>query len=118
MRRSSPGYYLKGASKVSQQTLLELLKDPKHQGVTPGILMALHTWSRQLTLYPHTHCLVTAGGLTPDGNWQSIDDFLLPVRVVKSFYRGKMQAFIRAAFECGELSLPPFHDRSGFLARL
>lgn len=93
--------------KASQQTLLELLADKKHGGFTPGILMALHTWGRQLTLHPHTHCLVTAGGLTPHGDWHSVDKFLLPSAVIRSVYRGKVQAFIRAAFEAGELQLPP-----------
>lgn len=91
---------------ASQQTLIQLLADKKHHGVMPGILMALHTWGRQLTLHPHTHCLVTAGGVNTAGNWQSIDEYLLPVRVVKSLYRGKMQAFIRDAFDRGDLRLP------------
>lgn len=91
---------------ASQQTLIQLLADKNHHGVTPGILMALHTWGRQLTLHPHTHCLVTAGGIDAAGDWQSIDKYLLPIRVVKSLYRGKMQAFIQDAFDRGELCLP------------
>src|SRR5690606_9905549 len=47
----------------SKETLLELIQDEKYQGVTPGILMTLHTWGRQLQLHPHTHCVITAGGL-------------------------------------------------------
>ena len=93
--------------KASRETLTDLMGDKKYHDVTPGILMALHTWGRQLTLHPHTHCLVTAGGLTPRGDWKNIDDYLLPIRVVKSLYRGKMQSFIRQAWKSGELSLPP-----------
>lgn len=93
--------------KASQETLLELLADKKHGGFTPGILMALHTWGRQLTLHPHTHCLVTAGGINPGGEWQAVEQFLLPSKVIRTVYRGKVQALIRAAHEQGELTLPP-----------
>ena len=91
---------------ASQETLQTLLADCRYQGFTPGILMALHTWGRQLTLHPHTHCLVTAGGLTPRGEWRDSGDYLLPIRVVKSLYRGKFQALIREARRAGELRLP------------
>lgn len=92
--------------KASQKTLMELLNDSKHQGFSPGILMALHTWGRQLTLHPHTHCLVTGGGLNAKGDWQDSGKYLLPIRVVKRLYRGKFQALIKEAFEAGQLKLP------------
>ena len=101
--------------KASHETLVELMADVKYHGVTPGILMALHTWGRQLTLHPHTHCLVTAGGLTPAGEWKTIDDYLLPIRVVKALYRGKMQALIMQAFKQGDLTLPPDMRDANFL---
>jgi hypothetical protein len=93
--------------RASQQTLLELIGDKKYHGVTPGILMALHTWGRQLSLHPHTHCLVTAGGLDRSGNWQMTGKFLVPIKVVKTLYRGKVQAMLRDSFDSGELVLPP-----------
>lgn len=92
--------------KASQETLLELIGSERHWHCTPGILMALHTWGRQLTLHPHTHCLVTAGGLNAKGEWVEMDDFLLPGKVLKSLYRGKLQSLIKAAWESGELRLP------------
>jgi hypothetical protein len=43
-------------------------------------LMTLHTWGRNLSYHPHIHCLVTAGGLTPQGQWRCPDtEYLLPV---------------------------------------
>jgi hypothetical protein len=92
---------------ASRETLMELMEDNQYHGVTPGILMALHTWGRQLSLHPHTHCLVTAGGLTAQGEWREIQEYLLPIKVVKKLYRGKMQALIKGAFESGALKLPP-----------
>ncbi|MCZ0867282.1 transposase [Dasania sp. GY-19] len=92
--------------KASQTTLLELLADKKYGGVTPGILMTLHTWGRKLNLHPHTHCLVSAGGLDADKHWKAIDKFLLPSGVIRKVYRGKVQSLIKAAFQSGEITLP------------
>ena len=93
--------------KASKETLLELIGDPRYGGVTPGILMTLHTWGRQLTLHPHTHCLVSAGGLDTEGQWRDLGKFLLPGGVIRKVYRGKIQAHIQSAFQQGLLTLPP-----------
>jgi hypothetical protein len=88
-------------------TLLELLADPKYLGAQPGIIAALHTWSQTLVLHPHVHCLVTGGGLTPDGQWQAVrNGFLLPVRVVMAVFRGKLLDAIRQALAREALTLP------------
>jgi hypothetical protein len=92
---------------VCRDTLMTLLKDKRYLGATPGILMTLHTWGRQLNCHPHIHALVTAGGLTSSNQWQASEhDFLLPVRIVKALYKGKLQAAIRAALDKSELTLP------------
>jgi len=96
---------------VVRSVLFDLMKDPKHQGVVPGVLMAMHTWGRQLNLHPHIHCVVTAGGVDGEGNWKDSGDYLLPARVVRSLYRGRFQAAIRRALENGELKLPPDHTQ-------
>jgi Putative transposase/Transposase zinc-binding domain len=90
-----------------RDTLVELLADPKYLGAHPGIIAALHTWSQTLVLHPHVHCLVTGGGLTPDGQWKAVrNGFLLPVRVVMAVFRGKLLAAIRQALARAELVLP------------
>src|ERR671931_1429109 len=88
-------------------TLGTLLADPKYLGAQPGIIAALHTWSQTLVLHPHLHCLVTGGGLTPDGQWRAVrNGFLLPARVVMAVFRGKMLAAIRQALACEALTVP------------
>ena len=99
--------------KVVKSTLLDLMKDEKHQGVEPGILMAMHTWGRQLTLHPHIHCVVTAGGIGPKGQWKDSGDYLLPSRVLRALYRGRFQSEIREALASKTLTLPPDQNRSG-----
>lgn len=95
---------------VVRSTLLDLLKDESGHVITPGILMAMHTWGRQLNLHPHIHCVVTGGGLRADGEWISTGKFLLPARQARALYRGRFQARIKQAHTSGELILPPDHD--------
>jgi Putative transposase/Transposase zinc-binding domain len=88
-------------------TLRTLLADPKYLGAQPGIIAALPTWSQTLVLHPQVHCLVTGGGRTPDGAWKAVrNGFLLPARVVRAVFRGKLLAAIRQAIARAELELP------------
>lgn len=92
---------------VVRSTLMDLLKDEKGHGLVPGVLMAMHTWGRQLNLHPHIHCVVTGGGMDKGGSWKSTGQYLLPGRQVRALYRGRFQARIKEAFKDGELVVPP-----------
>jgi hypothetical protein len=48
-------------------TLRTLAADPRRLGATIGVTAVLHTWGQNLLLHPHLHCVVTGGGLAPDG---------------------------------------------------
>ncbi len=58
--------------------------DPKHLGADIGVTAVLHTWGQNLQHHPHVHCIVPAGGLSPDGGrWIACrNGFFLPVRVL------------------------------------
>lgn len=102
--------------KACRDTLITLLSDKRYLDATPGILMTLHTWGRQLTLHPHMHCLVTSGGLNEKAQWcPTSNDFLLPIQVVKALFRGKMQSYIKDAFFKKELRLPKDCDGVEFM---
>jgi Putative transposase/Transposase zinc-binding domain len=106
------------------QTLLELGADPKRLGALLGITAVLHTWSRDLSFHPHVHCIVTGGGLSPDGTrWVACRrDYFLPVLVLGALFRGKMLAALRRAYDRGELVLSggaaALADPSAFAALL
>jgi Putative transposase len=90
-----------------RDTLGTLLADPKYLGAQPGIIAALHTWSQTLLLQPHLPCLVTGGGLPPAGQWVAVrHGFLLPARVVRAIFRGKMLDALRQTCARGELAWP------------
>src|ERR1035437_7844633 len=50
------------------ETLQQIAADARHLGAKIGFLAVLHTWSQNLLHHPHVHCVVPAGGLSPDGS--------------------------------------------------
>jgi hypothetical protein len=103
----------------ARDVLMTMLADPRHLGARPGILAALHTWSRTLVLHPHVHLLVTGGGLTPEGRWKPVrNGFLLPVRAVRKLYRGMVLGQLGRWLQADQLALPPDLDREAARAIL
>jgi hypothetical protein len=98
------------------RTLLELGSDPKRLGAQLGITTVLHTWTRDLRFHPHVHCVVTGGGLHPDGDrWLSARrKYLFPAKVLSRLFRGKMLRAIGDAWERGELSCPELAGPTAF----
>ena len=93
---------------ASATTLLEVARTPKHLGAALGFLSVLHTWGQTLLHHPHVHCVVPAGGLSPDGTrWlHARPSFFLPVKVLSRVFRGKVVAGLIEAFRAGALTLP------------
>jgi site-specific recombinase XerD len=70
---------------ASAVTLREVAADPRHLGAEIGVLSILHTWGQTLVRHPHVHCVVPAGGLSPDHQrWihPPYAGFFLPVKVL------------------------------------
>lgn len=77
-----------------------LAADRAWVGGQVGILAVLHTWSRTLEYHPHAHLLVTAGGLTPNGEvWVTPAHarFLMPGYILSELFRAKMRAALTHA---------------------
>jgi Putative transposase/Transposase zinc-binding domain len=91
---------------AASQTLLTLAADPKRLGAQLGLTAILHTWGQNLLFHPHLHCVVTGGGLSPDGSrWLATrPGYLLPVKVLARLFRGKFLAGVKEAYHAGELS--------------
>jgi hypothetical protein len=83
--------------RASAETLLEVARDPKHLGAEIGFFSVLHTWNQKLGLHPHVHCVVPAGGLSPDRKrWiKPRYAFFLPVKVLSRVFRGKFVAALK-----------------------
>ena len=91
--------------RASAETLLAVARDKKYLGAEIGFFSVLHTWNQKLLLHPHVHCVVPAGGLSPDHTrWISArPGFFLPVRVLSRVFRGKFVAGLRRLHAAGKL---------------
>jgi hypothetical protein len=102
--------------RTSAETLLQVARDPRHLGAEIGFFSVLHTWSQKLTAHPHVHCVVPAGGLSPDHTrWmRSRDNYFLPKEVLGELFRGKFVNALKQAFQNGQLQ---FHGDLKLLAQ-
>jgi Putative transposase/Transposase zinc-binding domain len=91
---------------TSAAALMEIAADPKHLGAEIGFLSVLHAWGQNLQAHPHVHCVVPAGGLSPDHtHWiNARTSFLLPVKVLSRVFRGKFVSGLKRLFRQHKLS--------------
>lgn len=47
----------------------------KSKNFTPGFIMVLHTFGRDLKWNPHIHCLISEGAYSDDGFWRNVKHF-------------------------------------------
>jgi hypothetical protein len=90
---------------TSAQTLLTIAADPQHLGARIGFFSVLHTWGQKLLFHPHIHCVVTGGGLAPDGSWTGCrPGFFLSVRVLSRLFRRLFLQALESAQRGGRLA--------------
>ena len=91
--------------KAAAETLITIAADKKHLGAGIGVTAVLHTWGQNLSHYPHVHCIVPGGGLSPDGSrWVSCrPGFFLPVRVLSRLFRRLFLEGLAALHAAGDL---------------
>jgi hypothetical protein len=78
---------------AASSALLDLCRNPKWFGATPGLTAVLHTWSRALIYHPHLHFLVTGGGWDATGVWRWPErGFLVPAPALSTVYRARFKA--------------------------
>jgi len=79
--------------------VIDLTRDRKYLGGTPGILMVLHTWTGQMQYHPHAHLLVTGGGVTDDGqSWREPPGpFLVPVKALSKLIAARFRDGLKMA---------------------
>jgi hypothetical protein len=84
---------------ASAAAIIELARDPRYVGGTVAVLAVLHTWTQQLNLHPHVHCLVSGGGISEDATtWHPARRrFLLPIKALAKLVRGKFRALLEVS---------------------
>ena len=109
LARRHPALIYRLLFKAASQTLLEFGRNPRWLGGELGVTMVLHTWGQNLGSHIHVHCIVTDGGLSPDGErWLKPPrrGFLFPTRALSKVFRGKYLDFLGTAQRAGELRMP------------
>jgi len=78
-------------------SLMKLASDARYVGGQIGILAILHAWTRALVYHPHVHCLIPAGGLSPDRRYwlDARKNYLVPVKALSEMFRATFMALIR-----------------------
>lgn len=90
--------------RCSSETLLELSRDKKYLGATPGIIQVLHTWGQTLNFHPHIHCIVSGGGLSAEQKLRKCGEkFFIPVHVMAKVFRGKFLFYLQKHYDSGKL---------------
>ena len=93
--------------KCSAESVLELAKDDKYLGASPGIIQVLHTWGQDLHFHPHIHSIISGGGLSKDLKLKkSRDSFFIPINVLQTKYRKKFLILLDKLYKSGKLSIP------------
>ena len=90
--------------KAASETLVEL-SGPQVFGGGDWFYLVLHTWGQNLMDHPHVHSIVPGGGLSFDGPRfvPSRKKFFIPVKVLSRKFRGKFLAFLKEAYQDGDL---------------
>jgi hypothetical protein len=81
-----------------------ILETAATRGLRPGVLAILHTWNQRLGAHPHIHCLVTGGGLGPNG-FVHHRRFLVPLKVLRPVFKGKLLSKLQALVGEGSVTV-------------
>lgn len=93
----------------SAAALREVARDHKDLGAEIGLLAVLQTWTRDLRYHPHVHCVVPAGGLSPDRlRWVSPkrEGYFLPQSILALRWRTRLKAALQQAHPQWFLQIP------------
>lgn len=102
--------------------ILKLSADRRYLGAVPSILQVLHTFGSRMSYHVHMHCIVSGGGLTPQGTFKRIPDrrkkFFLPVKALSKIIRGKFLSELDRMIREEKLQLPDTFDWKNLKERL
>ena len=105
--------------KAAAHAIIDIARDPRFVGGTPGVLTVLHTWTQQLHYHPHVHCLVTGGGVSVAATpcWHPAHpSYLAPDKAIAKLVCGKLKAWF--AQKRPDLIIPPSAWRMPWVVRI
>ena len=85
--------------RAAWNTIEAFSTDHKHLGAKTGMTAVLHTWGQNLSLHPHLHCIIPAGGITNNGQWKQAKNkgkYLFPSQAMARVFRAKYVKELRS----------------------
>lgn len=82
-----------------------ILETAARRGLRPGVLVVLHTWNQRQGNHPHIHCLVTGGGLRPEG-FVHCRRYLVPLRILRRVFKGKLLGKLQILLREQRVNIP------------
>lgn len=95
--------------KAAWYTVKTFAADQKHLGAETGMTCILHTWGQNLSLHPHLHCIIPAGGMTKYGKWnhaKSDGKFLFPAKAMSPVFRARFVHLLRKEAQHENVVIP------------
>lgn len=105
--------------KTVADAVIDLARDKRFIGGTPAILMVLHTWSNDMQYHPHVHMLVSAGGVSGNGDhWlcPQNSSWLIPVKAISKLVRNRFRKQLESVSPKACDSLPQRIWKNGWNA--
>lgn len=83
------------------QVMKSIINDKKkNKDLTPGIIIVVHTFGRDLKFNPHIHALITEGGLDKNEDWKPIE--FLPYAALRKRWQHLVLKAFRERFKGNE----------------
>ena len=93
--------------KATSKTIQQVAKDERWLGAQTGMIAVLHTWGSNLSLHPHLHVIIPAGGLNKAGTkWIATKKkaFLAPnKKVLAPIFKAIFLKLLTKAYESEKL---------------
>jgi hypothetical protein len=97
------------------KTIKQFGSDRRHLGAKTGMIAILHTWGQNLMFHNHIHCIIPAGGITPQGKWRhtkSKGKYLFPVKALSKVFRGIFTDGLIDLDQQGIITMHPRFDKN------
>lgn len=78
-------WLLKDLMDCAIKAVTKMMKKKLGKEVMPGIVAVLHTFGKDMKFNTHVHCLVTEGGIKPNGEWADVTYF--PFELLRKYWK-------------------------------
>ena len=85
---------------VAIKVVKDVIKWTMGKYITPGLIVVLHTYGKDMKFNPHLHCLLTEGGFKQDGTWTDIGVF--PYKMLRKSWQYQLLTSLKAKMEKSE----------------